>query len=111
MEHRWIIGPNHHVRILNEFSVTELIGIIHAIRGDTQRQVALTANEVRELKELNFNGHRWEVLYSRQESDDRGSYIASALRLVEDPRPSNRFEELLDSKVKELWKQVFGPKP
>jgi len=82
MEQRWIEASPYQIKLLNEFSCTELIGIVYAYRLTSAKLVALTKNEIHEKKEFEIGGHRWKVLYTRPESDDRGPYLATALGMV-----------------------------
>ena len=81
-EQRWILGHNCQVKILREFSATELIGIVFARHADNRPILPLTAKELPEGKQFNLGGRVWRVLYTRMESNEAGGYLATALRMV-----------------------------
>ena len=111
-EHRWIIGKNCQVKILQEFSASELLGIVFARRSEEHAIVPLTANELREMKCLELDGERWKVLYTRRECNDGNSYLATALAWTGGIRESHeRAVNSLEDTVAKLRKEVFGPKP
>ena len=80
---RWIIGTDCVVRVLYEGSLTELIGEVYPKRSETGLGIPLTAEEIRDQLTFNFGelSGMWKVYWVRAESDERGGYLATALRL------------------------------
>jgi hypothetical protein len=79
---RWIVEKNLQVRILNEFSATELLGTIFMRRNEESAWQALTENELAALPYVTIGGRLWSLLYTRRESTTERSYLATALRKI-----------------------------
>jgi hypothetical protein len=111
---RWIYGQNCQVKILAEFSLSELMGVVwlNDRQNASQPKMPATQEQIHELKYLQLDRACWQILYTRREANEFGTYIATALRRGSD-EPEEKFASLpeIRESVRKIYKEVFGPKP
>lgn len=75
---RWIIAKPYLIRIIGEYSVSDFVGQLFRQHSN---------GELKPMDDFNGNleisGQIWKRLWSRTESDYRGTYRAVAFRWVE----------------------------
>ena len=70
---------DHAFRVLSEFSLSEMKCQVYLIRRADK--VPADKEHLAEMKKFKIGGRYWVPVWMRNESDDRGPYLAVALRL------------------------------
>jgi hypothetical protein len=71
----YVYGDTHSFRLLAEFSLTEMKVEVR----DKTGAHAIPAADLTNFKEFKIDGCIWRILWQRQESDERGPYVAVGL--------------------------------